>query len=97
MSLKDKLKKPVKTTMDIINEAPADKSAEPAVIITNTKPERRKTDAPEDKQTERVAVYFTKNEMKELKRYCFENDIKMAAFLREKALSTLKRSNTKAV
>ncbi|HPA56206.1 MAG TPA: hypothetical protein PLT70_02135 [bacterium] len=93
MSLKDKLKKPVKTPSDIINEAPADKEIEKTLV----NPKRRKVDAAEEKQTERVAVYFTKNEIKELKKFCFDNDVKMAAFLREKALSTLKRSNAKAI
>lgn len=89
MSLKDKLKKPGKTPDDIINEAPADKENEKIPV--------RKTDTTEEKQTERVAVYFTKNEIRELKKFCFDNDVKMAAFLREKALSTIKRSNAKAI
>lgn len=86
MSDKKKLlRKPGKTAEEIINNAPADKEK---VIID---PKRRKVDKKLDKQTERVSVYFTKEEIRELKKFCFENDLKMAAFLRDNGLSAIKR------
>jgi hypothetical protein len=82
---KNLLRKPgKKTPEEIIEGAPADKEK---VIID---PKRRKADKKTEKQTERVAVYFTKDEIKKLKKYCFENDLKMAAFLRDKGLSAIK-------
>jgi len=86
MSDKKKLlRKPGKSAEEIINNAPADKEK---VIID---PKRRKVDKKLDKQTERVAVYFTKEEIQALKKHCFENDLKMASFLRDKGLSAIKR------
>jgi len=69
-----------------------DLTADEIINRAGGEPTRRKEDKPKgEKNTEQVTVYFTKTELKDFKKYCFDNDLKMASVLKEKALEVIQQ------